>query len=291
MTNFKEEFEWFLFFASFSFLANFIAKAKGFYRLPPEQKNEGPLLKQLIAVFAIYFGISFFLSPLLVKLLSFFRNLMNVKFQSSASAEFCWLQLLTFTLAALFLFLYCRGQKSTFMKQIWKRPQKEARSPFFDFGFGVFSYLFSFPTVIAVSLFCDVVLFYLFGIEPTEQVAVQFLKNTLQNKALLIVALFSIIIAAPFFEEFLFRGFLQNYLKNLLGMKAALLLSSFCFALFHLSFSQGLGNISLVLSLFVFACFLGFVYEKQGSLFASVGLHMTFNAVSCLRLLVNTSFG
>ena len=78
-----------------------------------------------------------------------------------------------------------------------------------------------------------------------------------------IIALFTIIIAAPVTEEFIFRGMLQNWLKTKLGTKSAIITASACFALFHLSSSQGLGNISLALSLFSFACFLGFIYEKQ----------------------------
>jgi hypothetical protein len=108
---------------------------------------------------------------------------------------------------------------------------------------------------------------------------------TIDSPFMLSIALFTIIIAAPVTEEFIFRGMLQNWLKTKLGTKSAIITTSACFALFHLSSSQGLGNISLALSLFSFACFLGFIYEKKGSLYASIGLHMTFNAVSTLRIL------
>ena len=94
----------------------------------------------------------------------------------------------------------------------------------------------------------------------------------------------TIVIAAPCIEEFLFRGCLQSFLKQYMSTKGAILFSSLCFSLFHFSLSQGLGNISLCASLFVFALFLGFIYET-GSLFASVGLHMTFNIVSAGRVL------
>jgi membrane protease YdiL (CAAX protease family) len=71
-----------------------------------------------------------------------------------------------------------------------------------------------------------------------------------------------------------------------LGTKAAILLTSLAFALFHYSGSQEIGNVSLIASLFTFALFLGFIYEKQSSLFASIGLHMTFNLASALRILL-----
>ena len=102
---------------------------------------------------------------------------------------------------------------------------------------------------------------------------------------MLAVALFTILIAAPIIEEFLFRGCLMTYLKRYMPPKGAITLSALCFSLFHFAPSQGFGNISLVASLFVLALFLGFIYERQASLFASIGLHMTFNAVSTFRIL------
>ena len=60
-----------------------------------------------------------------------------------------------------------------------------------------------------------------------------------------------------------------------------------CFALFHFSSLQGVGNVSLILTLLVFGGFLGFIYERQSSLFASIGLHMTFNVASTLRILIS----
>jgi membrane protease YdiL (CAAX protease family) len=99
----------------------------------------------------------------------------------------------------------------------------------------------------------------------------------------------SVVIFAPIIEEFLFRGCLQNYLKLHFGTKAAIQLSALCFALFHLTPSQGIGNFSLAVSLFLLGLFLGFLYEKQNSLFASVGLHMTFNTVSALRIIMEAA--
>ena len=91
--------------------------------------------------------------------------------------------------------------------------------------------------------------------------------------------------SAPLLEEFLFRGLFQTWIKKHLGVKAAILIASLCFALFHVSVAHGVGNLSLVPSLFVFSCFLGFIYERQKSLFASIVLHTTFNLVSTLRII------
>jgi membrane protease YdiL (CAAX protease family) len=123
------------------------------------------------------------------------------------------------------------------------------------------------------------------GLENYEQVAVRYLKLALSSPSMLMIALFMVLFAAPAIEEFLFRGLLQTCLKRFMPIKWAIALSSLCFAFFHFSPSQGIGNISLIASLFTFALYLGFIYERQASLIASFTLHMTFNTVSTLRIL------
>ncbi|MGL5263711.1 MAG: lysostaphin resistance A-like protein, partial [Candidatus Rhabdochlamydia sp.] len=120
-----------------------------------------------------------------------------------------------------------------------------------------------------------------------EQVAVRYLKKSIYSPSQLIPALIMIVCAAPIIEELLFRGCLQSYLKRYMKSSLAIIFSSLCFSVFHFSFSQGIGNVSLLFSLFVFALFLGFIYERQGSLFASIGLHMTLNVVSVVRILLS----
>jgi hypothetical protein len=99
------------------------------------------------------------------------------------------------------------------------------------------------------------------------------------------VALIAVVIIAPIAEELLFRGTFQQYLRKFFSVKTSILLTAAIFACFHLSFSQGLGNFSLIPSLFIFSCFLGYIYERQGSLFASIGLHLAFNLASSLQIL------
>ncbi|MBS0627186.1 MAG: CPBP family intramembrane metalloprotease, partial [Verrucomicrobia bacterium] len=119
-----------------------------------------------------------------------------------------------------------------------------------------------------------------------EQAAVHLLKQALASPLLLLSTLISILLFAPIIEEFLFRGMLQNFLKKYMSRTKALVISAFFFAIIHLSPSQGLGNISLFFSLFTFGCFLGFVYEKQGSLLSSITLHLTFNVITTFQILL-----
>ncbi len=134
---------------------------------------------------------------------------------------------------------------------------------------------------------CDLIVCFTAGAAEYEQVAVHLLKESLQKPFLLIATLSSVLLSGPIIEEFLFRGVLQNWLKQHLKRGSAIILSSFFFALIHMAPSQGLGNIPLFFSLFIFGGFLGFVYERQGSLTASIILHATFNALSTVQIILS----
>ena len=153
---------------------------------------------------------------------------------------------------------------------------------------GALCWFLTFPLISVLGHLIDIVVRTLFELKVYEQVAVRFLKMAKGHPVLLIIALITIVIVAPFLEEFLFRGILQTFLKKHLGRKGGITLASAIFALFHFAPSQKAGNISLLISLFAFACFLGFLYEKRRSLFAPIGLHMTFNLMSALRILFIT---
>lgn len=278
-----------LLFAVLALLLNAFAKAKGFYTLSPRGAayERSLKLKNVAVCFGIYIGYSLVLAPLLARALrwlyQYFFPYASTKLLSG------WFQFLIVSLTLISLLLYGRAQERSLMKKIWKDYSlPQASSPFYDWFLGVLTWLLGFPVVVVVGQLADMLVYYLFGVESYEQVAVRYLKSTLGSPSLLVMALFTILLAAPIIEEFLFRGMLQTWIKKHLGTKAAILLAGLCFALFHIAPSQGLGNIPLTLSLFSFACFLGFIYERQGSLFASIGLHMTFNAVTTFRILFST---
>jgi hypothetical protein len=255
---------------------NIIAWKKGFFVLSPLQAP--PIdLKHVISVFAIYLSATLIISPYLMSVLQDLSG-KNLEFGTMLVVQFF---VLLFMLLALFL--YSRTQNHVFA-DVWKN--KQSTSPlFFDFGLGVASWLLAFPIVTVASQICDLLLYMLFGTENYEQVAVRYLKTTLQAPSLTVLALISIVVIAPLVEEFLFRGVLQTYFKRRLGVKKGIILASIAFALFHYSSDQGIGNLSLIPSLFTFACFLGYIYERQGSLYASIGLHMAFNFASSFRII------
>lgn len=191
------------------------------------------------------------------------------------------------TFIAALLTIYCLRQPHELMSSIWRSPLAEKKAWHKDLGIGVISWLVSFPVVALVGALGDAAIAYFFNVQEYEQVAVRFIKKVAPYPGYLYLILFSVMIAAPLIEEFLFRGCLQNWLKKRLGFTPGLILTALSFALFHMSASQGAGNIPLFLSLLVLGLFLGFLYERQGSLFAPIGLHVAFNALSALRLIAS----
>lgn len=86
-------------------------------------------------------------------------------------------------------------------------------------------------------------------------------------------------IAAPVFEELIFRGFLLPALTAYLPVWGAIAVTSLVFAVAHLSLSE-------VLPLATLGMVLGVVYVRSGNLFASMFLHSVWNAGTLLSLFV-----
>jgi membrane protease YdiL (CAAX protease family) len=261
------------------------AKSYGFFHLPhfKEEKTNLVSFKTVIVVFSIYLGMTMVIAPLIAHHL---RPFFQTFSQSTLFELLSLLQLLTLGCIFLLFYLYCKALSPHLFGRIWKdRSVPHAKSISVDFLLGIATWLIGFPFVVVIGQLADMSLYFFFEFKSYEQVAVRYLKTTLGSPEMLTVALITILIAAPIIEEFMFRGCLQTYFKRYTSPKNAIILSALCFSLFHFSSSQGVGNISLIASLFLFALFLGFIYERQASLFASIGLHMTFNTVSTLRIL------
>ena len=86
-------------------------------------------------------------------------------------------------------------------------------------------------------------------------------------------------IAAPFFEEILFRGFLLPSLTRYLPVWGSILISSLLFAIAHLSLSE-------ILPLTALGIVLGVVYTRSRNLFAPMLLHSLWNSGTLLSLFV-----
>ena len=84
-------------------------------------------------------------------------------------------------------------------------------------------------------------------------------------------------IAAPLFEEVLFRGFLLPSLTRYIPVWGSIVASSLIFAAAHLSLSE-------VLPLTVLGAVLGFIYTRSRNLLAPMLLHSAWNSVTMIGL-------
>lgn len=270
--------------ALLALVLNWFAYRKGFYQFHKGERGEIPVsLKQLLVCFGIYLLFSLILAPYFAKL---FLRILNQGKPSLSITAVSGIQLLTMSLILLSILFFMLTQGSMLLMKIWKeRKGPNTPSIFYDFGMGFIAWFLAFPIVVVLSDLLDYLIVALFGPQQYEQAAVSFVKTAMQNPEATLMSMLSVLVFAPIVEEFLFRGCLQNYLKQHLGYRVALLITAFCFAIFHLTPAQGIGNFSFAISLFILGIYLGFLYEKQGSLFAPIGLHMTFNVVSAMRIL------
>jgi len=274
--------------AIWAIAGNWLAWSKGFYTLPKESKPSIPSIStfSLLTSFGIYLIVSFLLTPLFARFVLWSMHQANPEISSLSTTFIAGLQFSSMLVIFLLLITFIYRQNSLHFFKIWKDKTPKPTSPAeFDFGLGMITWFLSFPIVTVLSELVDKILKSFFGLKIYEQTAVRFVKVAMDSPTSLIFALLSVLVLAPLIEEFLFRGILQTYFKKRLGIYASILLSALCFSLFHFSPNQGLGNVSLVLSLFILGGFLGFLYERQRSLWACIGLHAAFNSISALRIL------
>jgi hypothetical protein len=271
-----------LFFGIISLVISWIAWSKGFYSLTSKKyKPPAITFSYLIVSFLIFITVyaifaQYILSHLMIFLSHYLsqRNIMTI------------LQLIVFLITASLISIHGWYTNQTVFKKIWKDSTFPERKPIsYDIKIGLLSWIIAFPWVIVASEIAEAITLFIYGRTGNEQAAIQYLKLAMGSPFSLSVALLTILIGAPLLEEYLFRGVLQTWLRRKLSPISAIIISSLSFAAFHLTPGQGIGNITLFFSLFAFAIYLGFIYEKQRSLFSNVFLHVTFNLISVIRIL------
>jgi hypothetical protein len=114
------------------------------------------------------------------------------------------------------------------------------------------------------------------GHPPEDQTAVMLLLNAQSWLERVCLAL-SAVVLAPVAEEFIFRGMLYPFVKQLGFPRLALVGVSALFALIHF-------DKAVFVPLFVLALALTWLYEKTDCLFASIAVHALFNAANLVVL-------
>jgi membrane protease YdiL (CAAX protease family) len=111
--------------------------------------------------------------------------------------------------------------------------------------------------------------------------------DTAQQGVSLVLVFFSLVVAAPFVEEVLARGFLYTGLKNGFPKWLAVIVTSLMFASAHLQFGSG-NQLLWVAAIDTFLLSLALIYlrEKTGGLGAPIMLHMIKNSIAFILLFV-----
>lgn len=281
-----------VFFCLWAVLAVFFAWRKKFFQLPPVSRETLPLLScwHVIGAFFIYLLVSIIVAPLVYGLLlPLVANQASLAFPTQSDPRLTgWLSVFTILSAgaALLLFMLCIGKRRR--RGIYfpdgnglNAASERIYKPFLR---GAASWLLCYPVAASVGQVIAILLYIFFHYTETEQSVVHYLKQIRSFPILFPSMIFCLIAIIPIIEETIFRGFLQTWLKGHLGRKWAILLTAVIFSLFHFAPAQGMGNIEIVCSLFILALFLGLLYERMRSLWASIGLHMVFNGVSIALL-------
>ena len=144
------------------------------------------------------------------------------------------------------------------------------RGNWFLWGFG--GYFVALPLVVVVSLINQQFWQGQGGSNPILPIVLEGRDNVA-----LAVFFGTAAIAAPVFEEIVFRGFLLPSLTRYLPVSGAIAASAFLFAVAHLSVSE-------ILPLATLGAVLGFVYTRSRNLLAPMLLHSLWNSGTLLSL-------
>jgi membrane protease YdiL (CAAX protease family) len=221
-------------------------------------------VETILQVFVVgFFFMGQLFVPSLLLLLPIPRPIVNVRLQA-LSVLVSYMMVAAGALGVLYFSL----------KRFFPLPENWFRfrlaDKWFLWGFG--GYCAALPIVVVVSLINQQLWQGQGGSNPLLQLALES-----RDTVALGMFFFTAAIAAPIFEELLFRGFLLPSLTRYVPVWGSILLSSLLFAIAHLSLSE-------ILPLTALGIVLGVVYTRSRNLLAPMLLHSLWNSGTLLSL-------
>jgi membrane protease YdiL (CAAX protease family) len=115
-----------------------------------------------------------------------------------------------------------------------------------------------------------------FNLQQHEELKLITQYSQLPVRALIVI---TSVVVVPAFEEMLFRGLFQSWLRSIVTKPwLAILICSGAFAVIHADASHWPALLALSMSM-------GYAYEKSGSLFRPIFIHSLFNSASIIAVL------
>ncbi|MCB1112104.1 MAG: CPBP family intramembrane metalloprotease [Chlamydiales bacterium] len=262
-----------------------IAWYAGFYRWRFPIQKEGE-----VSLIDLIFGIGIFLLAAIViapGIAGIFIYLLTGSIEVGKPDVSSWINIFAIYFSSGCVLLYAASLRREKTLAIWGQETRERHIKSFVFGAG--AWLVGYFAMLFVGQGVATIVTFVTGEELVDQVAVKQVKDLLGRPLLFTATVAAVITVVPIVEEILFRGLLQSWLRQKLGRVSSIVLASLIFSLFHFSSSQEYSNIPLLASLFTLSLYLGFVYEKRNSLWAPIGLHMTFNTISIMMITQTTT--
>ena len=138
-------------------------------------------------------------------------------------------------------------------------------------GLAPLIYLAAMPLIgIAASIY-HFILRHFFGIEPNIQAVIELIGGS--SSWIKAGYIFLAVLAAPFYEELIFRGTFLPFMVRRFGLVPGIIIVSLLFASIHF-------NLAAIVPLFLFSVVLCFTYWRTGTLWSSIALHALFNGVT-----------
>lgn len=246
----------------------------GFF-IPIHRRISEILPIQAIGAFGLFLILQLILLPLGPY---FFMEWVHVEPQSLALFR-GWYQIFSILFVAVSLFGYSKWLNKG--NRWFARP-----ACLHSILLGITGWLIAYPVILLFTQLMGTILHDWLGYEMHTQLAVNQVQNVKEYPILLATLVICLVSVVPYIEEVLFRGYLQESLQPYLRPWTALIATALIFSLFHFSLTQGVSNFLILGALFVLALLLGYLKERQASLWASLALHATFNGISLVQILL-----
>lgn len=169
------------------------------------------------------------------------------------------------TLAVIFIINFSVGEYKERLEVLGLSLKNFMKNVFY----GIVGYLATIPILMAVVIATAILVTALKYTPPQQAVVQLFMKE--ESPRFLAYASFFAAIVGPMIEELFFRGFMYNALKKHTGILWAMMISASAFAALH---AHAVGFLPIV----VIGILLAYLYEKTGTLVASVTVHILHNA-------------